>query len=317
VPFKSAIGNPQPEMSEPFEAYLRARLAVERVDRSGLGARVSFPPELQGPPDTAHGGGLTAMLLELVRAFLEAEGDPGLLDGPVSLAVRLHRPLPLDTEAAGEVRPADAGPGWHSRILLEGRPVAEADIRPAARGPELPDGLRGGPDAARRSGEPVPAYEWCLGCGLQNPRGAQVRFEYDEAWMWKAIRPQPHFRRGGRLAAGYLAIVCDELGWWLGALRQGECGVSNRLDLTLGPAQESESLLALGPRALVQSGDPRGRVWRTEAFALAPSGQPVAAAAVQFVGGPAFTRLMLPRFLRPDDREALRRAFPRYYPPPA
>jgi hypothetical protein len=67
----------------------------------------------------------------------------------------------------------------------------------------------------------------------------------------------------------------------------------------------------------VASGDPRGRIWRTEAYLVTPGGQPVAAATVQFVGGPAFTRLMLPRFLRPDDREALHRAFPRYCPPPA
>ncbi len=300
-----------------FEAYLQSRLKAERVDGSGLQARFSFPPDLQGPPDTGHGGGVTGMLLEMVRAFLAAEGDAGLLDGPLSLRVSLHRPLPLDAEAAGEVRPAAAGPGWHSRILLQGRPVAEADIAPAARGPELPDGLAAGLDAGRRRGQPVPAYAWCLGCGLQNPRGAQVRFEYDEAWMWKAVRPQPHFWSGGRLSPGYLAIVCDELGWWLGALRQGECGVSNRLALRLGPAAPAASLLVLGRRAQVRSEDPRGRVWRTEAFALAPDGQPVAAAAVQFVGGPAFTRLMLPRFLQPDDGRALHRAFPRYCPPPA
>jgi hypothetical protein len=256
------------------------------------------------------------MLLEMVRAVLAAEGDAGLLDGPLWLDVSLHRPLPLDTEAAGEVRPADAG-GWHSRIHLQGRPVAEAHIAPAGRGPELPDGLEAGREAAIRPGQPVPAYAWCLGCGLQNPRGAQVRFEYDEAWMWKALRPQPHFQSGGRLSPGYLAIVCDELGWWLGALRQGECGVSNRLTLTLGRAVQAESLLALGPRAGVIGGDPRGRIWQTQAFALAPDGQPVAAAAVQFVGGPAFTRLMLAQFLRTDDPDALRRAFPRYCPPPA
>jgi hypothetical protein len=114
-----------------------------------------------------------------------------------------------------------------------------------------------------------------------------------------------------RLFPGYLAIVCDELGWWLGALRQGECGVSNRLSLTLAPAAHGVPLLALGPRRLVASVDPKGRMWRAETFVLGADGEPVAAASVRFVGGPAFTRMMLPGFLSQEDRAAVERAFPR------
>jgi hypothetical protein len=151
----------------------------------------------------------------------------------------------------------------------------------------------------------------CLGCGVRNPRGAQVRFQYDADWMWRRLAPQPHFRDGdGRLFPGYLAVVCDELGWWLGALRQGECGVSNRLSLWLTTPAHGP-LLALGPRRLVVGSDPKGRVWRAQTYVLAPDGAAVAAASVQFLGSPGFTRLMLPRFLRLEDPAAVARAFPR------
>ena len=246
--------------------YLRERLRVERLDRAGLRARFSFPPDLQGPPATGHGGGVTAMLLEMVRAYLEAEGDPGVLDGPLTLEVRLHRPLPLEALAIGEVRPG-AG-GWHSRVVLEGRAVAEADVRPAAGPPEAPGITRAAWDGESRKGSLVPAYDWCLGCGVKNPRGAQLRLSFDESWVWEEVAPPRHFASAGRLSAGYLAIVCDELGWWLGALRQGECGVSNRLTVTLGPARPPEPLLLVGSRDSVVGGDARGRIWQTTALVL-------------------------------------------------
>jgi hypothetical protein len=97
----------------------------------------------------------------------------------------------------------------------------------------------------------------------------------------------------------------------LGALRQGECGVSNRLSLTLASAAHGLPLLALGPRASVTGTDPRGRIWQTQTFVLTPDWRPVAAATVQFVGSPGFTRLMLPRFLPLYVAWGLTRASPR------
>jgi hypothetical protein len=295
---------------EPMEFYFRERVGVDRADPPGLAATVSFPADLQGPPDTGHGGAVTAMLLELVRLYLDARGDADVLEAPVSMEVCLHRALPLDTAVQGEAAPGEGG--WRSRLSWRDRPFAEATVRPAEEVPAPPEGVRAAWAGAPSGGELVPAYAFCLGCGVQNPRGAQVRFQYDDAWMWRSLAPQPHFRcQNGRLFPGYLAIVCDELGWWLGALRQGECGVSNRLSLTLAPAAHGVPLLALGPRRLVASVDPKGRMWRAETFILGADGQPIAAASVQFVGGPAFTRLMLPGFLSQDDRAAVERAFPR------
>jgi len=153
-----------------------------------------------------------------------------------------------------------------------------------------------------------------VGCGLKNPRGAQVRFDYNDAWMWKRLIPQAHFRTAdGTLVPGYHAIVGDELGWWLGAVQQGECGLSSRLSLTLCPAiPHGTPLIAVGNRRALTTNDPKGCIWRAPVTILTEEWQPVAAAEVQFAGSRAFTRMMLPRFLWDADRTALQRVFPRY-----
>jgi hypothetical protein len=193
--------------------------------------------------------------------------------------------------------------------------VIEAHVSPAAL-PALPADLRRAWDAPRGDTFTVPGYEFCLGCGFRNPRGAQVRFECDEAFVWKRLAPQAHFRcEDGSLFPGYHVIVGDELGWWMGALRQGECGLSSRLVVTLGKTIAHRTpLLALGPRASVWTSDPKGRIWRTEALIVTADWQPVAAAEVEFAGSRAFSKVMLPRFVAGTDAEAaaLRKTFPRY-----
>ena len=168
-------------------------------------------------------------------------------------------------------------------------------------------------EASRDTPFEVPGYEFCLACGVRNPRGVQVRFDYNDTLVWKRPRPQAHFRCGdGTLFPGYLCIVCDEIGWWLGALRQGECGLSNRVTVCLGhPVAHAVPLLVLGARSAVTSSDPKGRIWRAQATVVTPDWTPVAAAEVQFAGSRAFTKLMLPRFL-PGDSPAVDRVFPRY-----
>jgi acyl-coenzyme A thioesterase PaaI-like protein len=300
-----------PDGLEPVEEYFRSQVLLDSVGGDGLRARLTFPSDLQGPPDTSHGGAVSAMLLELVRLFLEQRNAAGDLGEGVEMEVLLHRALPLETAVQAEV---EAGAtAWHSRILRDGRPVAEATIRPLAGMPEPPvPGLFKAWEAAEEAGEDVPAYEHCFGCGLLNSRGLQVRFRYTQGWMWKRVIPQPHFRStDGRLFAGYLAVLCDELGWWLGALHAGECGVSNRLTLHLSAAPPGE-LLALGSRSRVRSTDVKGRTWQTEATVFGLEGQTVATARVQFISSPAFTKLMLPRFRLVDERGAVARAFPRY-----
>ena len=301
---------------QPMEEYLRDRLTLETLGPDGLRARVSFPPDLQGPPQAGHGGGITAMLFELVRV-LEGERWGALrVPRPVRLEVALHRELPLDTVLLAEAE-RSAG-GWRARIFHGDRSSAEAEVRPMP-GPLAPPPteVRLEWEASRGDAHELPGYEYCLGCGRSNPRGAAVRFEYNQKLVWKRLTPQAHFRSAdGSLFPGYLCIVCDELGWWLGALRQGECGLSNRVTICLGePVASDAPLLAVGSRSAVAASDSKGRVWQTALAIVSPEWNPVATAEVQFVGSRAFTKVMLSRFLPGSDASALRRAFPRYANP--
>jgi len=160
----------------------------------------------------------------------------------------------------------------------------------------------------------LPGYEFCLACGLYNARGAQVRFDYNDTLVWKRLQPQGHFRcADGSLFPGYLCIVADEIGWWLGALRQGECGLSNRVTVCLGrPVPHGVPLLILGDRLAVTTSDTKGRMWQTRSAIVTLDWTPVATAQVQFAGSRAFTKVMLPRFLPGRDPAALERVFPRY-----
>lgn len=296
---------------ESMEGYLRGRLKVELLKLDRMRAVATFPPDLQGPPEAGHGGGASALLFEMVRIVAGERGGETALPRPVRIEVVLHREIPLDTPLRAEV--ASEGGIWRSRILRDDRPVVEATVSPAALPTPSAD-LRRAWEARGGDTFTVPGYEWCLGCGFRNPRGAQVRFECDDAFVWKHLTPQAHFRcEDGSLFPGYHIIVGDELGWWMGALRQGECGLSSRLVVTLGKTvSHGRPLLALGSRASVRTSDPKGRIWQTEALILTADWQPVAAAEVEFAGSRAFSKTMLPRFVVGRDAGSLGRAFPRY-----
>ena len=298
---------------EPMEAYLRSRLKVELLKLDRLRAVATFPPDLQGPPEAGHGGGAAALLFEMVRMVAGERGGEAVLPRPVRIEVVLHREIPLDTPLRAEV--TSGGGIWHSRILRGERPIVEAEVR-TAEGPlsAPPPELRRAWDGVREEAFTVPGYEFCLGCGFRNPRGAQIRFECDERFVWKRLTPQTHFRcEDGSLFPGFHIIVGDELGWWMGALRQGECGLSRRLVMTLGDTIPfGTPLLALGPRASVRTSDPKGRIWQTLAMILTPDWQPVASVEVEFAGSKAFSKIMLPKFIKGEDLASLQRAFPRY-----
>jgi hypothetical protein len=298
---------------EPMEDYLRGRLKVELLKLDRMRAVATFPPDLQGPPEAGHGGGAAALLFEMVRMVAGERGGEATLPRPVQIAVTLHREIPLDTPLRAEV--TSGGGIWHSRILREDRPIVEAEVRPSAdplAGP--PVELRRAWDAPRVDTFTVPGYEFCLGCGFRNTRGAQIRFECDDHFVWKRLTPQAHFRcEDGSLFPGYHIIVGDELGWWMGALRQGECGLSSKLAVTLGKTvRHGTPLLALGPRASVRTSDPKGRIWQTQALIVTADWKPVAAAEVEFAGSRAFSKIMLPRFVTGRNAGSLGRAFPRY-----
>jgi hypothetical protein len=298
-----------------MEDYLRGRLKVELLKLERLRAVATFPPDLQGPPEAGHGGGAAALLLEMVRMVAGERGGETVLPRPLRIAVTLHREIPLDTPLRAEV--TSEGGTWRSRILREERPIVEAEVCQAAAPISAPaPELRRTWEGARGAAFTLPGYELCLGCGFRNPRGAQVRFECNEHFVWKRLAPQAHFRcTDGSLFPGYHIIVGDELGWWMGALRQGECGLSSRLVVTLGETvPHGTPLLALGPRASVRTADPKGRIWQTAAAIVTADWRPVAAAEVEFAGSRAFSKVMLERFVAHTEADAasLRRAFPRY-----
>lgn len=298
---------------QPMEEYFHDRVRIEARGPDRLRASVTFTADLQGPPEAGHGGGVTAMLFELVRLFRDEGRGAGELPRPVRINATLHHGVPLETPLQAEVMSRDAA--WHSRIAQGDRPIAEAVVSTAeASLPPLPSEVRQRWEGSAGQAHEVPGYEFCLACGLRNARGAQVRFDYNDALMWKRLTPQAHFRSAdGSLFPGYLCIVCDEIGWWLGALRQGECGLSNRVTVGLGrPVAHGVPLLALGDRSAVTTSDPKGRVWQARATIVTEDWQPVAAAEVQFAGSRAFTKVMLPRFLPGADPAAVRRVFPRY-----
>ncbi len=302
---------------QPMEDYFDDRVRIERRTPDRMQASLTFTADLQGPPEAGHGGGVTAMLFQMVRLFRGERSGASSMPRPVRIDVALHREVPLETPLRAEVEAGEGG--WHSRILREDRPIAEAVVS-GVEGPlppMTPEMRRRWEDSSRQAHE-VPGYEFCLACGLRNSRGAQVRFDYNDALVWKRLQPQAHFRcADGSLFPGYLCIVADEIGWWMGALRQGECGLSNRVTVCLGrPVAYGVPLLILGDRSAVTAADTKGRIWRTQAAIVTSDWAPVATAEVQFAGSRAFTKVMLPRFLPGEDPDALRRVFPRYAAPP-
>jgi hypothetical protein len=300
-----------------MQDYFRERLEIEERGPGGMRARVTFTTDLQGPPETGHGGGVTAMLFEMVRLFREGVHGVAEVPRPVRIATVLHHAAPLKTPLLGEVVPRDAG--WHSRILRDDRVIAEAVVSSMERPlPPVPPETRRRWEGSNRQFYEVPGYDFCLACGLKNPRSAQVRFDYNDAFAWKRLLPPAHFRSpDGSLFPGYLCIVADEMGWWLGALRQGECGLSSQVTICLGrPVAHGVPLLILGDRSSVAALDAKGRVWRTGATIVTADWTPVATAEVQFAGSRAFTKVMLPSFIPGEDPAALHRVFPRYAAPP-
>jgi hypothetical protein len=298
---------------QPMEGYFRDLIRVEARGADGLRATVTFPPELQGPPATGHGGGVTAMLFELLRLLAGEQGGEARIGRPVRIETTIHHAVPLEEPLRGEVARDDEA--WVSRLLRGDRLMADARIRPAVerlRGPSEEERRRW--QSAMTGGFELPGYQYCLACGLENPRGVHVRFDCSNALVWKRLTPRPLFAcADGSLFHAFLTVVCDEMGWWLGALRQGECGLSSRVTVWLGGSMTAGTpLLVLGPRDTVASTDPKGRLWQTRSLVVGPDWSPVAAAEVQFAGSRAFTKTMLPLFLPASDPTSLSRAFPRY-----
>jgi hypothetical protein len=138
-----------------------------------------------------------------------------------------------------------------------------------------------------------------------------VRFRANDRFLWSEYLPPATYRTRDGAHPALALIMLDELGWWLGALAQKECGVTTDVRITLFEALPFAPLLVLGDRAVESDGDPRGRYSRTHGVVLAQDGRVLAAAEVRFGGSRAYTRRLVEPFLATGSVDDLVRWFPR------
>jgi hypothetical protein len=286
---------PIPEAAATVEDALHAAL------RDATRGRVTFPRDLQGFPGTVHGGAVAALLYRATTPR-----PPVTLQLQLPRGVRTETPCRLTTGSRGSVAVLN---------LLDGeRHLAEATldraVEPAAdAGPLLAAWRQAACDAAA---EEVPGTATCLACGFGNPLGLQVRLRADARFVWREYTPRPAYRAAdGRLHPGLATVMLDELGWWLGALNQKECGVTTEIRVTIYRPLPFAPLIVLGDRSGVRPGDdPRGRYCRAGGFLLSPEGEVLAAGEVRFAGSRAYTRRLARPFLETTPAETLLRLFP-------
>lgn len=224
--------------------------------------------------------------------------------------MNLLRGVPTETP----LRLTTASVGAEARLALahEDRPLAEATLSrervPAVDSAPLLAAWRAGHAA---QGE-IPGTDTCLACGGQNPLGLQVRFCFDDRFLWREYTPREVYRAAdGSLHPALATIMLDELGWWLGALAQQECGVTTEVTVSVFRRLPFAPLLVIGDRAAVRlDDDPRGRYCRAGGLLLTREGELLAAADVRFAGSRAYTKRLLPAFLETTEPEALFRLFP-------
>jgi len=276
-----------------IEAALRAALV-----EAGRGL-VTFPRDLAGFPGTAHGGAVAALLYRTTTPI-----------PPVRLRLELLRGVPTESP----LRLATGSEGATARLTLsqEDRQLAAATLsRDAIAAPDP------GPtvDAWRADQTPegeVPVTATCLACGPANPLGARIRFRFNARFLWREYVPHDVYRApDGGLHPALATIVLDELGWWLGALTQGECGVTTEVVVTVLRPLPFAPVLVMGDRAAVHTDDdPRGRYHRAAGFLLTREGVLLASVEVRFAGSRAYTRRLLQPFLETTPPETLFRLFP-------
>jgi hypothetical protein len=262
--------------------------------------RVAFPRDFQGFPGTVHGGAVAALFYRATTPRPPVELRMDLARG-----IPTETPLRLTTGSKGAV--ATVG-------LLDGdRRLAEATLSRT-----VPPAVDPGPVLAAWRDEPRaaavlnPGTATCLACGSRNPLGLQVRFLVDPRFVWREYTPRPEYRAAdGTLHPALATIMLDELGWWLGALNQGECGVTTEVRVTVYRALPFAPLLVLGDRGLVRpEDDPRGRYCRAGGLLLSPAGELLASGEVRFAGSRAYTKRLIQPFLETTEPETLARLFP-------
>jgi hypothetical protein len=259
---------------------------------------VTVPAELHGFPGTAHGGAVAAVFHRLT-----------LPRPPVALRVELLRgvptavPLGLHTGSTGAT----------ARLALHqgDRPLAEATLHREGLAPPNIASLRATWATHDQPLGEVPGTTTCVACGSGNPLGLGARFLLNDRFLWRECVPPATYRTREGTHPAMALILLDELGWWLGALAQKECGVTTDVQLTLFDALPATPLLVLGDRAAVGADDdPRGRYSRTSGVLLGPDGTLLASAEIRFAGSRAYTRRLIEPFRATASVDELARWFP-------
>jgi hypothetical protein len=260
---------------------------------------VTFPVDLHGFPGTVHGGAAAAAFHRLA-----------LPRPPVELRLSLLRGVPTATPL--RVRSGSRGATAHLALVQDERVLAEATLR--RDGLELPEAgaLREAWASGQAALEDLPRTQTCLACGSTNPVGLALRLRATDRIIGQEYRPPPAYRiRDGGAHPALAFIALDELAWWLGALAQGECGVTTDVRVTVYQPLPDAPLLLLGDRAVTNDdADGRGRYCRARGVLLDPGGTLLAAADVRFAGSRAYTRRLLDAFLGTSELDLVARWFP-------
>ncbi len=304
-------------LEEVFREALALRAA--RGDVARLEGTLTFRPELQsGFPGTGHGGAIAAAVAEAAGRLLGMAGVAPPEGSPLTTSADIRKPLPLDVPVPVDAALEAGGPAWRVAVRLgpPEAPLVQGELRPGE-----PIRLPAGEDLSgwrgrRSEAHQVPGLEWCLACGSKNPLGLQLRFDHDATYVWKVYEPRaPYQGADGRLFRGFPHIALDEIGWWLGALRAEEVGVSTRLEITVQrPASNGARVVLWGKRGAVVPADRKGRTWAAPAYLLTEAGEPLAAGLVTFAASRAYAPTLIPSLLAGSAAEAIRRVFPQHAP---
>jgi len=234
-------------------------------------------------------------------------------EGPRRLATKILRAVPLETQlsliAAHHDREVNV-------TLSRGiEPVARATARNGG-------GVADGGDFsqwAQRNGPHwvAPITRGCLACGRENPIGCQLRLSFDDRWLWCEHQPRPPYRSAdGALDPALFPIVLDEIGWWLGAIRTGECGVTVEVETAVNCDEVAfdEPLVFLGEHADAPATDSKGHFWTTTGGIFTRSGGLLASTTVIYAASRIYSKRLIPALLTLNPPESVRRVFPEYVP---
>ena len=283
--------------------------SVVHVTADGAVARgeLIFPSMFQGFPDAAHGGGVLAAFDRVAKQCAREQQHTR------RLATKILRTVPLETPLSLTAARHDSE--VNVTLSRGTEPVAHAT---ATHGMEMAvrsDFSRW----ARRSGPHwvAPITRGCLACGSENPIGCQLRLAFDDRWLWCEHQPRPPYRSDdGRLNPALLPIVLDEIGWWLGAIRAGECGVTSEVETTVYGDEVAfdEPLVFLGEHASATATDPKGHFWRTTGGIFTRTGRLLASTTVIYAASRIYSKRLIPALLALNPPESVRQIFPGYVP---